>query len=125
MKPAIRQSTHLSIISTLSTTMSFNKIPIASDCRIVRITAPLNSIHMIYVNYPLSKANGLPASSTSFPTISTGVNSVSPCPTYVSYAICLSPSASIFFAALMSLSCFVPHSGHIHTLTDKFFISGF
>ena len=33
------------------------------------------------VNYPLSKANGLPASSTSQPTISTGVNSGSPCPT--------------------------------------------
>ena len=27
------------------------------------------------VNYPLSKANGLPASQTSQPTISTGVNS--------------------------------------------------
>lgn len=32
------------------------------------------------VNYPLSKANGLPASQTSQPTISTGVNSGSPCP---------------------------------------------
>ena len=34
----------------------------------------------ILVNYPLSKANGLPASQTSQPTISTGVNSGSPCP---------------------------------------------
>lgn len=43
------------------------------------------------VNYQLSKANGLPASSTSYhlalrqealPTISTGVNSGSPCPIY-------------------------------------------
>ena len=34
-----------------------------------------------FVNYPLSKANRLPASSTSQPTISTGVNSGSPCPT--------------------------------------------
>ncbi len=39
-----------------------------------------------HVNYPLSKANGLPASQTSQPnlfglsTISTGVNSGSPCP---------------------------------------------
>ena len=33
-----------------------------------------------FVNYPLSKANGLPASQTSQPTISTGVNSGSPCP---------------------------------------------
>ena len=32
------------------------------------------------VNYPLSKANGLPASQTSQSTISTGVNSDSPCP---------------------------------------------
>ena len=32
------------------------------------------------VNYPLSKANGLPASQTSQPTISTGVNSGSPYP---------------------------------------------
>ncbi len=32
------------------------------------------------VNYPLSKANGLPASQTSQPTISTGVHSGSPCP---------------------------------------------
>ena len=32
------------------------------------------------VNYPSSKANGLPASQTSQPTISTGVNSGSPCP---------------------------------------------
>ena len=32
------------------------------------------------VNYPLSKANGLPASQTSQPTISTGVNLDSPCP---------------------------------------------
>ena len=32
------------------------------------------------VNYPLSKANGLPVSQTSQPTISTGVNSDSSCP---------------------------------------------
>ena len=42
-----------------------------------------------------------------------------------SYAICLSPSASIFFAALISLSCSAPHFGHIHVLTDKSFVSEF
>ena len=50
------------------------------------------------VNYPLSKANGLPASSTSQPTISTGVNSgcTSPICILLSYAICRNPSAKIF-----------------------------
>ena len=81
--------------------------------------------NVILVNYPLSKANGLPASSTSQPTISTGVNLDSPCPMHYSYAICLNPSASMFFAALISLSCFVPHLGHIHSLTDKSFVSAF
>lgn len=33
-----------------------------------------------YVNYPLSKANGLPASQISQPTVSTGVYSGSSCP---------------------------------------------
>ena len=79
------------------------------------------------VNYPLSKANGLPASSTSQPTISTGVNSGCTVPIYIllSYAICRNPSAKIFFAALTSLSCFAPQIGHIHSLTNKFFVSTF
>lgn len=79
------------------------------------------------VNYPLSKANGLPASSTSQPTISTGVNSgcTSPICILLSYAICRNPSAKIFFAALMSLSCHAPQTGHIHSLTDKSFVSSF
>ena len=42
-----------------------------------------------------------------------------------SYAICLSPSASIFFAALISLSCFTPQAAHSHFLTDKSFVSVF
>ena len=29
-----------------------------------------------------------------------------------SYAICLNPSANMFFAAFISLSCFVPQTGH-------------
>ena len=33
--------------------------------------------------------------------------------------------ASIFFAALMSLSCFAPQTGHDHSLIDKSFISVF
>ena len=41
------------------------------------------------------------------------------------YAICLNPSASIFFAALISLSCFIPQFGHIHSLTHKSFVSVF
>ena len=41
------------------------------------------------------------------------------------YAICLNPSVSIFFAALISLSCSAPHFGHIHVLTDKSFVSEF
>ena len=41
------------------------------------------------------------------------------------YAICLNPSSSIFFAALISLSWFVPQTGHVHSLTDRFFVSVF
>ena len=44
---------------------------------------------------------------------------------YSFYAICLNPSSSIFFAALISLSWFVPQTGHIHSLTDRFFVSVF
>ena len=44
---------------------------------------------------------------------------------YSSYAICRNPSASIFFAALMSLSCFAPQTGHDHSLIDKSFVSVF
>ena len=80
-----------------------------------------------YVNYPLSKANGLPASMTSQPTISTGVNSGCTIPICIllSYAICRNPSAKIFFAALTSLSCFVLQIGHTHSLTDKSFVAMF
>lgn len=35
------------------------------------------------------------------------------------YAIFLNPSANIFFAALISPSCFSPHTGHIHSLPYK------
>ena len=79
------------------------------------------------VNYPLSKANGLPASMTSQPTISTGVNSGCTIPICIllSYAICRNPSAKIFFAALTSLSCFVLQIGHTHSLTDKSFVAMF
>ena len=44
---------------------------------------------------------------------------------YYFYAISLNPSSSIFFAALISLSWFVPQTGHIHSLTDRFFVSAF
>ena len=44
---------------------------------------------------------------------------------YSFYAICLNPSSSMFFAALISLSCFVPQTGHTHSLTDRFFVSVF
>ena len=96
------------------------------------------------VNYPLPKANGLPASQTSFlrstpvgaEQTSTGCLFCSllspqaliravPALYYYFYAICLNPSSSIFFAALISLSCFVPQTGHIHSLTDRFFVSVF
>lgn len=77
-----------------------------------------------HVNYPLSKANGLPASQTSQPTISTGVDSDSPCPIFF-YIICRKPSVNIFFAALISLSCFTPQEGHFHSLIDKSFTSEF
>ena len=81
------------------------------------------------VNYTLSESNVLPASLTSQPTISTGVNSDSSYRTkYITiYAapIILSPSLRMFFAALMSRSCTVPHSGQVHILTDKSFVSGF
>ena len=44
---------------------------------------------------------------------------------YSFYTICLNPSSNIFFAALMSLSCVVPQTGHTHSLTDRFFVSVF
>ena len=44
---------------------------------------------------------------------------------YSFYAIRLNPSSSIFFAALISLSCVVPQTGHTHSLTDRFFVSVF
>ncbi len=48
---------------------------------------PVVSIKNNIVNHPSSKANGLPASQTSQPTISTGVNSGSSCPIYISFML--------------------------------------
>lgn len=40
----------------------------------------------------------------------------------VSYANRRSPSFKMFFAAFTSLSCVVPHSGQVHSRTDKLFV---
>ena len=51
------------------------------------------------------------------------------CPTvqfYVVYADCIcSPLFKILILALVSLLCFVPHSGHIQLRIARFFTSGF
>ena len=76
------------------------------------------------VNYPLSKANGLPASQTSKPTIlSTGVNLDSPCPIllFLSMLIRLNPSSQyILYLHYYLCHALLPQTGHTIPLTDRF-----
>lgn len=44
---------------------------------------------------------------------------------YICYTPTRSPSFRMLIAAFASLSCTEPHSGHIHSLTDKSFVSVF
>ena len=73
------------IFSMLYGSCSDNHSPKLSEL----LSASVNICRL--VNYPLSKANGFPASSTSQPTISTGVNSDSPCPIYSTFGYLNSP----------------------------------
>ena len=67
-----------------------------------------------YVNYPSSKANGLPALLTSQPTISTGVNSGSPCPIY--FFILFALILLLIYFLLRLYPCHVlPHIADIST----------
>ena len=61
------------------------------------------------VNYPLSEVNGLPASQTSQPTISTGIDSGSPCPILYSCFF-------ILFALILPLIYFLLHLYLCHAL---------
>ena len=81
-------------------------------------------IVLCHMNYLSSKADKLPASTSSQPTNSTGVNSGYSVPTQY-FQTANNPCLRIFLAALISLSCEAPHSEHTHSRTFKSLTTGF
>ena len=94
------------------------------SCLVMRQAASLNVIGIIgQLNLPRLKSRGsqprilTDSDSLGYPRNSYG--------SYICYTPTRSPSFKMLIAAFASLSCTEPHSGHIHSLTDKSFVSVF
>ena len=96
-----------------------------SDIKLISFHIPIK-----HVNYPAPKGAWASCFIDFAISISTSVNfrrsnGIFIIALYCAFVNCLNPSAKIFLAAFISLSCFTPHSGQTHSLTDRFLTSEF